>query len=154
MSEHPINNLMNETMEKIKHLVDANTIVGAPIETRDGTTIIPISRVSFGFASGGTDYMSKHSRERDNAPLCFGGGGGAGVTVTPVAFVVVDQAGARILPINAQADTTMDRLVEMIPDAVSKVSNFFGSRKNKDDTKENAAPAAQSEEDLELDPEI
>lgn len=154
MSEHPINNLMNETMEKIKHLVDANTIVGAPIETRDGTTIIPISRVSFGFASGGADYMSKHGREQTSAPLCFGGGGGAGVTVTPVAFVVVDQGGARILPINAQADTTVDRLVEMIPDAVSKVSNFFGSRKNKGEGKDTPDSATQPEADLEPDSEI
>lgn len=149
MNEHPINNLMNETMEKIKNLVDANTIVGAPIETSGGTTIIPISRVSFGFASGGSDYMSRHAKEKDNAPLCFGGGGGAGVTVTPVAFVVVDQGGARILPINAQADTTVDRLVEMLPDAVSKVSGFFGNRKNKEEAKETAQP-----DDLEPDPEI
>lgn len=131
MSEHPINGLLNETMEKIKNLVDANTITGSPIETRDGTTIIPISRVSFGFASGGTDYASKNAK--DATPLCFGGGGGAGVTVTPVAFIVVDGGGARILPINAQADSTVDRLVEMIPDAVSKVSSFFENRKGKDE---------------------
>ncbi|MCB6364730.1 GerW family sporulation protein [Intestinibacillus massiliensis] len=142
MSEHPISNLMNETMEKIKNLVDANTIVGSPVETKDGTTIIPISRVSFGFGSGGSDYMSKHAK--DNTPLCFGGGGGAGVTVTPVAFVVVDRGGARILPINVQADSTVDRLVEMIPDAVSKVSSFFEERKNK----------GKDDGDLEPDPEI
>lgn len=126
MSEHPINSLMNETMEKIKQLVDAETIIGKPIQTGD-TTIIPISRVTFGFASGGSEFNSKHARE--NAPVCFGGGGGAGVTVSPVAFLVVDKSGTRILPINAQASTTADRLVELIPDAVSKVTNFVAGRK-------------------------
>ena len=127
MSEHPINSLMNETMDKIKQLVDAETIIGKPIPVGTDTTIIPISRVSFGFASGGSDYVSKHARE--SAPACFGGAGGAGVTVTPVAFLVVDKTGTRILPINEQASSTADRLVELIPDAVSKVSNFVQSRK-------------------------
>lgn len=126
MSEHPINNLMGETIEKIRQLVDAETIIGKPIQSGN-TTIIPISRISFGFASGGSDFNSKHAKE--GAPVCFGGAGGAGVTVNPVAFLVIDQSGTRILPINAQASTTADRLVEMIPDAVSKVSNFMSGRK-------------------------
>ncbi len=136
MSEHPINGLMNETMEKIKQMVDASTIVGKPIEAAGGTTIIPISRVTFGFASGGSDYVSKHAKE--NMPACFGGGGGAGVTVTPVAFLVVDKTGTRILPINEQASSTADRLVELIPDAVSKVSGFFSGRKTADAPEEPA----------------
>ena len=81
---------------------------------------------------------------RNSADPVYGGGGGAGVTVTPVAFVVVDRGGARILPINVQADSTVDRLVEMIPDAVSKVSSFFEERKNK----------GKDDGDLEPDPEI
>lgn len=137
MSEHPINSLMNETMDKIKQLVDADTIIGKPIQAGAGTTIIPISRVTFGFASGGSDYVSKHAKEQ--APVCFGGGGGAGVTVTPVAFLVVDKTGTRVLPINEQASSTADRLVELIPDAVSKVSSFVSNRKNED-------AAAQSDE--------
>ncbi len=142
MSEHPINGLMNETMEKIKQMVDASTIIGKPIETAGGTTIIPISRVTFGFASGGSDYVSKHAKE--NAPACFGGGGGAGVTVTPVAFLVVDKTGTRILPINEQASSTADRLVEMIPDAFSKVSGFFAGRKAAD-APEEPTPEAPSD---------
>lgn len=128
MSEHPIQNLMSETMEKIKSMVDGNTIIGEPIHTSGGTTIIPVSKVSFGFGSGGSDFVSKHAK--DSAPLCFGGGGGAGVTVSPVCFLVVGKDGeARILPLNAQAETTADRLVEMIPGAFSKVSSFFEERK-------------------------
>ena len=105
MSEHPIRDLMTETMEKIKSMVDVNTIIGSPIQTPDGTTIIPVSKVT------------------------FGGGGGAGVTVSPVCFLVVSRDGdARILPLNAQAETTADRIVEMIPGVFNKVSSFVSSR--------------------------
>ena len=128
MSEHPIQNLKAETMEKIKSMVDVNTIIGSPIHTPDGTTIIPVSKVTFGFGAGGSDFQSRNAK--DSAPLCFGGGGGAGVTVSPVCFLVVGSDGdARILPLNAQAETTADRLVEMIPGAVSKVSSFMESRR-------------------------
>ena len=76
MSEHPISNLMTETMAKIKEMVDVNTIIGTPITTPDGTTVIPVSKVTFGFASGGSDFAPKHMPS--GAPLAFGGGGGAG----------------------------------------------------------------------------
>ena len=126
MNEHPIQNLMTETMEKIKKMVDVDTIVGTPITTPDGTTVIPVSKVSFGFGSGGTDFASKNA----NAPLCFGGGGGAGVTVQPVCFLIVSPTtGAHILPVDAQAVTTADRIVEMLPNAFHKVSSFMESRK-------------------------
>lgn len=137
MSEHPIQNLMAETMEKIKSMVDVNTIIGSPIHTPDGTTIIPVSKVTFGFGAGGSDFQSRHAK--DTAPLCFGGGGGAGVTVSPVCFLVVGSDGdARILPLNAQAETTADRLVEMIPGAVSKVSSFMENRRAAKETPEDA----------------
>lgn len=128
-----VKDLMGETMEKVRSMVDVNTIIGDPIVTQDGTTLIPISKVSLGFASAGSDFMSKHGKE--NAPLCFGGGGGAGISINPVAFVVVSNGSARILPVNMPADTTVDRLVEMIPGAVNGVSNFFSKRKGgADDT--------------------
>lgn len=114
MSEHPIGNLMTETMAKIKEMVDVNTIIGSPITAADGTTVIPVSRVSFGFGAGGSDFASKHAQA--GAPMAFGGGGGAGVTVSPVCFLIITKDGsASILGINAQADSTVDRLVEMIP---------------------------------------
>lgn len=132
MNEHPISNLMEATMEKIKQMVDVNTIIGNPIVTQDGTTLIPISKVSFGFGSGGSDFLSKNANAA--APLCFGGGGGAGVTISPVAFVIIYNGNARILPVNAPADSTVDRLVEMIPDVVNKVSSYFANRKNPSDS--------------------
>lgn len=122
MSEHPISSLMAETMAKIKEMVDVNTIIGTPITTPNGTTVIPVSKVTFGFASGGSDFAPKHMPSR---PLAFGGGGGAGVTVSPVCFLIINQDGsANILGVNAQASTTVDRLVEMIPGAINKVSSF------------------------------
>lgn len=132
MNDHPIGTLMNETMAKIKEMVDVNTIIGTPIHTPDGTTVIPVSKVTFGFASGGSDFAPKH--KTDGQTLAFGGGGGAGVTVAPVCFLIISADGsAHILGVNAQASTTVDRLVEMIPGAINKVSGFMDGRRGKVD---------------------
>lgn len=146
MNEHPIQNLMTETMEKIKKMVDVNTIIGTPITTPDGTTVIPVSKVSFGFGSGGTDFISRNSK--DSSPVCFGGGGGAGVSVSPVCFLILNQHGANILPINAQAVTSVDRLIEMLPTAVNKVSSFVENRKSSKGGSDEApeAPAPETPE--------
>ena len=82
MAEHPIQGLMNVTMDKIRQMADSNTIIGKPIKTDDGTTILPVSRISFGFASAGTDFDGKNAANKD----LFGGGSGAGVNIQPVAF--------------------------------------------------------------------
>ena len=137
MAEHGVNGLMAETMEKIRSMVDVNTIIGDPIVTHDGTTLIPISKVTFGFGSGGTDFKSRNSS--DTAPLCFGGGGGAGVSISPVAFLIVSEGNARILPVNMPADNSTDRLIEMIPDAVNGIQNFVSNRRGKK-TEEPQAP--------------
>lgn len=141
MSEHPISNLMTETMTKIKEMVDVNTIIGTPITTPDGTTVIPVSKVTFGFASGGSDFAPKHMPS--GAPLAFGGG--AGVTVSPVCFLIIGRDGsANILGVNAQASTTVDRLVEMIPGAINKVSSFVEGYKGK--MQPDQQPAAETDE--------
>ncbi len=130
MNEHPISNLMKETMSKIKEMVDVNTIIGKPIVTTGGTTVIPVSKVTFGFASGGSDFAVKKSAPE--APLAFGGGGGAGVTVAPVCFLIIGPDGnANIIGINAQASNTVDRLVEMLPGAIDRISGFMEGRKGK-----------------------
>ena len=141
MAEHAINGLMVETMEKIRSMVDVNTIIGDPIVTQDGTTLIPISKVSFGFGSGGSDFKSKNSSE--NSPLCFGGGGGAGVSITPVAFLIVNGGNARILPVNMPADNSTDRLIEMIPDAINGVQNFVSNRRSKKDAASTEEPVVE-----------
>ncbi|MBR7081694.1 MAG: GerW family sporulation protein [Oscillospiraceae bacterium] len=124
MDKHPIGELMEITMQKIREMVDVNTVIGQPITTADDITLIPISNVSFGFASGGSDFQGKKS---DNAN--FGGGSGAGVKITPMAFIVVKEGGVRILNVNPPAANTVDRIVEMAPDIVDKVAGFVGKDK-------------------------
>ena len=146
MAEHGVNGLMAETMEKIRSMVDVNTIIGDPIVTHDGTTLIPISKVTFGFGSGGSDFKPRNSS--DSAPLCFGGGGGAGVSISPVAFRIVSEGNARILPVNMPADNSTDRLIEMIPDAVNGIQNFVSNRRGKK-TEETQAPVTDVAEPAE-----
>lgn len=146
MAEHGVNGLMAETMEKIRSMVDVNTIIGDPIVTHDGTTLIPISKVTFGFGSGGSDFKPRNSS--DSAPLCFGGGGGAGVSISPVAFLIVSEGNARILPVNMPADNSTDRLIEMIPDAVNGIQNFVSNRRGKK-TEETQAPVTDVAEPTE-----
>src|SRR5690554_7489396 len=110
MQEHPIEGLMKTAMESIKDMVDVNTILGEPVETPDGSVILPVSRVSFGFAAGGTEFQGAPTgrrEERESAP--FGGGSGAGMSVSPVAFLVVGQNEVRLLPVDA--NPLYDRLI-------------------------------------------
>ena len=121
-------NMLDNTIAKIRELVDANSVVGEPIVTADGVTIIPISKISVGLGGGGSDFVSKNLNHHENP---FGGGVGAGVKVTPVAFIIVKDGSARVLPIATPANTTADRIVEMIPDTLDKIANFIDSRLEK-----------------------
>ncbi|HIU41029.1 MAG TPA: GerW family sporulation protein [Candidatus Egerieicola faecale] len=133
MNEHPIQGLMGTTMEKIRDMVDVNTIIGDPIVTPDGTTIIPVSKVSFGFASGGSDIPAKVPKE------VFGGGSGAGVSIQPLGFLVVHQGDVRLLEMNGPGDS-MGKALGLVPDVISKISDLF--KKDKEDQKPNeTAPA-------------
>lgn len=122
----PLSDLMRSTMEKIHEMVDTNTIVGEPINTPDGVTLIPISRVSFGFGSGGGDYGKTQ-------PQNFGGGSGAGVRIDPVAFLIIKDGTTRVLPVAVPPITTVDRVVEMVPDIMDKVEKYFDKKKGKED---------------------
>ena len=119
-------NMMEGMLHKIREMIDANTVMGTPVTTPDGTTIIPISKVSIGFGGGGSDFAT------NKASNPFGGGAGGGVKVTPVAFIVVSNGNVRMLPVAQAANTTADRLVEMIPDTLDKVSAFIDSHTRKD----------------------
>lgn len=113
-TEHPIENLMKSTMENLKDMIDVNTIIGTPVQTGDGTCIIPISRVSFGFASGGSEFDSqKQTSPNTQTDYPFAGGSGAGVSVKPVSFLVVRNDSVRLLPV--EQDNTYDRIVDTIP---------------------------------------
>ena len=119
-------NMMEGMLHKIREMIDANTVMGNPVTTPDGTTIIPISKVSIGFGGGGSDFATN----KGGNP--FGGGAGGGVKVTPVAFIVVSDGNVRMLPVAQAANTTADRLVEMIPDTLDKVSAFIDSHTKKE----------------------
>jgi len=123
-------NMLENTIAKLREMVDVNSVVGDPICTNDGVTIIPISKVSVGFGGGGSDFVSKNVNHQDNP---FGGGVGAGVKVTPVAFLIVKDGNVRMLPVATPANTTADRLVEMVPDTLDKISAFIDSRTQKKD---------------------
>ena len=125
MSDHPINSLMDTSMKKIKEMIDVNTIIGDPITAPDGTTIIPVSKVTYGFASGGSDLPTK-KESRD----CFGGGSGAGVTIQPVGFLSISKGNVKFIPIE-KYDGAADRIVGMIPEAFDKISSFI--KKDKTD---------------------
>lgn len=118
MKEHPIADLLSTTIERVKELADSETVVGKPIVVSDSITIIPVSKLSLGFASGGSDFPSKSQKD------LFGGGGGAGITVTPKAFLVIENGSVRMLQL-ARDGESIDRLCNMIPDAVSQISSLL-----------------------------
>ncbi|MCD8025904.1 MAG: GerW family sporulation protein [Clostridiales bacterium] len=124
--DHPIGNLMDTTMEKIKEMVDVNTIAGETLASPDGTLIIPVSKVSYGFAAGGSDLPTKKENKD-----CFGGGSGAGVTIQPVAFLAVYKGDVKLIPVE-KFEGAADRVVGMIPDMIEKVKDIFKKDKNSD----------------------
>lgn len=135
MQGHPIEGLMKTAMESIKDMVDVNTILGDPVETPDGSVIIPVSRVSFGFAAGGSEFAGQQKGEQksyeslDQAGLPFGGGSGAGITLNPVAFLVVNKEQTRLLPVDS--NVLVDRLVDAAPQIIDKVQNLVGKPNTK-----------------------
>jgi sporulation protein YtfJ len=121
-------NMLDGTLEKLRQMVDGNSIIGDAIHVGEDVTVIPISKISLGVAGGGADYVSKHPNNQENP---FGGGVGAGVQVTPVAFLVIKGDGVRMLPVSTPATTTVDRLVEMIPETLDKITDFIDARTQK-----------------------
>ena len=119
-----LSNMIENTLSKVKDMISVNDVVGTPITTPEGVTIIPISKVSVGFGGGGSDFVSKNANKQENP---FGGGAGGGVKITPIAFLIIKDGSVRMLPVAAPANTTADRLVEMVPDVLDKVSSFIDS---------------------------
>ncbi len=117
----PLNDMMDTAMGKIREMVDSNSIIGEPITTPDGVTVIPISRVSFGFGTGGGDYGA--------AKTNFGGGAGAAVKVDPVAFLIVKDGVTRVMPVAVPAVATVDRVLDLVPEVMDRVENFINKKK-------------------------
>ncbi len=130
MASKNVEGLMGVSVDKIRAMVDADTVIGTPLTLDDGTTLIPVSKISYGFASGGSDLPSKSTAD------LFGGGAGAGVNITPIAFLTVKDGKVNVLPIVAKPDAA-DRVVSMIPDVADKLFN----KKKKEDKGEESAEA-------------
>lgn len=122
MKETPVNKIMESTLDKMREMVDVSTIIGEPMVTGD-TTLIPVSKVSYGFTSGGTDLPSKQNNE------LFGGAGGGGISITPVAFIVIQNGTVRLMQINNYTSSA-DRAIAMIPELIDKVSELVNIKKD------------------------
>lgn len=140
MSEKNLEGLLNVSLENIKGLVDSNSIIGSPITTPDGATIIPVSKVSFGFASGGSDFPTTSPKDM------FGGGSGGGVTISPVAFLVIKGDSVRMIQV-ADKDSISERIANMVPDAIDTVSSLISSKK-----KNAAVPVTEEKPEAEEQP--
>jgi sporulation protein YtfJ len=135
MTEHPIQGLMKTAMENIKEMVDVNTIVGDPVETQDGSVILPISKVGFGFAAGGSEFigeneqdMTKQDAKNAAVALPFGGGSGGGVSITPIAFLVVNAQGVKVVPLDNQTHL-YERLIDSAPQVFDKIQSMLKGNK-------------------------
>lgn len=143
MSDHPIEGLMVTAMNSIQDMIDVNTIIGEPIETSNNIVIIPISKVSFGFAAGGSEfkgetineYTKKDKEEEIQYRLPFGGGSGAGVTINPIAFLVIQSDSVKLMPVNHTS--SLDKLLDYMPDLIEKTNDMMSRclKNKKEETK-------------------
>ena len=158
MNEHPIEGLMITAMNSIQDMVDVNTIIGDPIETSNNVVIIPISKVSFGFAAGGSEfkgetideYTKKDKEEAIQYRLPFGGGSGAGVNINPVAFLVIQENNIKLLPVSHSS--AIDRLLDFAPDLMEKANiilNKSMDQKEEEKKKENLNEQKNTEKQTE-----
>ena len=127
---HPLPDMMGLTIQKIKEMVDVNTVIGDAIQTPEGVTVIPVSKVKIGLAGGGSDFAPKNYPA--NKANAFGGGSGAGVDITPVAFLVIKGESVRVLPVAAPASGSVERLVEMLPDLIDQVTELVKKKRSEE----------------------
>ncbi|MFS0722696.1 GerW family sporulation protein [Paenibacillus sp. 1P07SE] len=141
MAEHPIQGLMQTAMENIKEMVDVDTIVGSPVQTPDGSVIMPISKVGFGFVAGGSDIgysksqnhaAGNHEGHQSDNSQPFGGGSGGGVSITPIAFLVVGTQGVKVVPLDNQTHL-MERMIDSAPRVIDKIQTMFRSDRTRED---------------------
>ncbi|MBO9131196.1 GerW family sporulation protein [Bacillus sp. 165] len=127
MADHPIQGLMNTAMNNLQQMIDVNTIIGDPIETPDGGVILTVSKVGFGFAAGGSEFGG----DNKNSKLPFGGGSGGGVSITPIAFLIVNSKEVKMLHLDENTHL-IDKVIEMAPQAVQKIQDMFKKKDNED----------------------
>lgn len=131
---HPLPDMISAAIEQIRGTVDVNTSIGDPITTPDGLTVIPVSKVSFGIGGGGGDYVMKHPSASGTNP--FGGGSGAAVTIQPLAFLVIKGESVRLLPIAEPASSALERLVELVPEVLNKLSSLKKDKKTDEEAED------------------
>jgi sporulation protein YtfJ len=134
MSEHPIQGLMTTAMESLKEMIDVNTIIGDPVETPDGSVILTVSKVGFGFAAGGSEFKmegggsgGQNGQEKSGPKLPFGGGSGGGVSITPIAFLIVNSQGVKMLHLD-ESTHLYEKILELAPQAVDKIQQMFSKK--------------------------
>lgn len=148
MADHPIQGLMTTAMESLKEMIDVNTIIGDPVETPDGSVILTVSKVGFGFAAGGSEFKVEQSQgqgqgqNQSNHP--FGGGSGGGVSITPIAFLIVNSQGVKMLHLD-ESTHLYEKILELAPQAVDKIQQMF-SNKDKNDSQKLQQPQQQSQQ--------
>lgn len=141
MSNHPIDGLMTTAMENLKDMIEANTIIGDPIETPDGSTIIPVSKVGFGFAAGGSDLTGGQQHEEDPMPFC--GGSGGGVSVSPVAFLVISKDGLKMVHLD-ESTHIYEKMIEKAPEALEKLQNMIKEALPSKESKQNEQSSSRT----------
>ena len=139
--QQSIQELLANTLGKMRELVDSNTVIGSPIHTQDGTTILPISKVSFGFVSGGTDFATKTQKD------LFGGAASAGGSVTPVGFLVIKDGSVKLMQL-AEGGATLDRLINMMPEVIDRIEGFVANRGGKKEKTQTSVEYAEAVSDI------
>jgi sporulation protein YtfJ len=146
MADHPIKGLMTTAMENLKEMIDVNTIIGDPVETPDGSVILTVSKVGFGFAAGGSEFQGSSSKEGEGSSLPFGGGSGGGVSITPIAFLIVNAQGVKMLHLDENTHL-YEKLLELAPQAVDKVQQMF---KNKNQGNNQQQSQSQNNQEFDI----
>ncbi|MGG5254774.1 GerW family sporulation protein [Neobacillus sp. SM06] len=155
MSDHPIQGLMTTAMESLKEMIDVNTIIGDPVETPDGSVILTVSKVGFGFAAGGSEFKLDQSQSSSgnqgqgssSQSHPFGGGSGGGVSITPIAFLIVNSHGVKMLHLD-ESTHLYEKILEVAPQAVDKIQQMFS--KKDENNQPTAQPVQQKQQDLEF----
>ena len=140
MSDHPIQGLMNAAMENLKEMVDVNTIIGDPVETPDGSVILTVSKVGFGFAAGGSEFIIEKQGQSDATKQPFGGGSGGGVSITPIAFLIVGSSGVKTIHLD-EGTHLIEKMIDLAPQVVDKIQSMM----SKKDEKNNKKPEKQQQ---------
>jgi sporulation protein YtfJ len=152
MSEHPIQGLMTTAMESLKEMIDVNTIIGDPVETPDGSVILTVSKVGFGFAAGGSEFKldgsqsqgQQQGQSQGQPKLPFGGGSGGGVSITPIAFLIVNSQGVKMLHLD-ESTHLYEKILEMAPQAVDKIQQMFSKKNEQQGSQQGSQQSKQNE---------